>query len=700
MSARSRWAGTIVLASLAAASLRPAAGRAEAPQRARLPELAASYPLPPIPERSPRNANYTIEARLDPATHTLDGSLVLEWRNLGDAPAETFPFHLYWNAFRNNLSSTARGDGTRAARFKSDRDYGFVQIKRIVMLDPDVDLTKRLRFLAPDDQNGADRTVGGVQVDPDRAVPPGGTARFRIEWTSRIPYGATGRAGWIHDYFFMVQWFPKIGVLRDAHWNAHQFHSQGEFFSDYGNYDVTLTLPQGFVVGATGTAEPARNNPDGTQTLRFRQDDVHDFAWTASRRFQERHARFEDPGYPPVDIRLLVQPEHAHLAERYLEATKVALRSYGAWGVPYPYGHVTVVDPAWFSASGGMEYPTLFTGGTHVQAPVELQSPETVTVHEAGHQFWYGLVGTNEFEEAWLDEGLNDYGEAKALELSYGPMGVGRRYFGGKESRGRQRGWPVVAPGVWIGRGEGAVSDLRRLGERDPMVRNSWEFENADVYTLNAYRKPALVYQTLEGLVGDETMTRILRTWTRRYQFEHPTTKDFIATVNEVTGQDWRWFFDETFYSSGLCDYAVSVREEPKRRPTGYVDGPPGDRNTPTPATTLPKGMPDDGLMETVVTVRRLGAVRMPVEIVVELTDARVVRETWDGRDRWVRFQYDGPKLQRVSVDPDHKIAIDVDPSNNTWRREEGLARQASWKWSARFLFWLQNFLELHTVLG
>ncbi len=166
------------------------------------------------------------------------------------------------------------------------------------------------------------------------------------------------------------------------------------------------------------------------------QEDVHDFAWTASRRFVERHSRFDDPGYPPVDVRLLVQPEHAHLASRYLEAAKIALRTYGTWSAPYPYPQITVVDPAYGSSSGGMEYPTLFTGGASVLAPVELQSPEGVTIHEAGHQFWYGLVANNEFEEAWLDEGFNTYMTSKATDHSLGPEGWGRRYFGGERPRG------------------------------------------------------------------------------------------------------------------------------------------------------------------------------------------------------------------------------------------------------------------------
>src|SRR5262249_54279284 len=140
----------------------------------------------------------------------------------------------------------------------------------------------------------------------------------------------------------------------------------------------------------------------------------------ASPRVVEAKGHFDDPGYPPVDIRVLLQPEHAFLAQRHIEAVKVTLRSFGAWAAPYPYKQITVVDPAWRSASGGMEYPTLITAGTSIFAPPSLQSPEGVTVHEAGHQFWYGLVGNNEFEEAWLDEGFNSYHTAKAIDLAYG----------------------------------------------------------------------------------------------------------------------------------------------------------------------------------------------------------------------------------------------------------------------------------------
>jgi hypothetical protein len=676
-----------------------------------LPALEPADPsLPPLPARSPRNASYTIDATLDPDHHRIDGALVLDWRNTSGVALSSFPFHLYWNAFRNNLSTSARGERRPVAppfsAEEGDRRFGYTEVRSVRLLGPTADpadtgtdLTPTLRYLQPDDGNPDDKTV--MEVTAPSPVPPEGIARFRIEWTSRIPHGDVGRAGWVHDYNFIAQWFPKIAVFLNGAWNAHQFHATTEFFSDYGVYDVRVTVPVGFVVGATGALQETLPGPSpGTRTFRFHQDDVHDFAWTASRRFLERKGRFDDPGYPPVEIRLLVQPEHEHLAGRYIEATKIALRSYGAWSAPYPYAQVTVVDPAWASASGGMEYPTLFTGGTAIRAPRALQSPEGVTIHECGHQFWYGLVGTNEFEEAWLDEGFNSYHDEKAAQLALGPLGWGRRYFGPATlARGLRAPWPVVAPGVWIHRGEGDLAGLRRTGKSDVMARRGWEYASREAYSLNSYGKPALSLQTLEALVGDDPMTRILRTYARRYRFAHPTSEDFIATVNEVTGKDYRWYFDQTWFSGDLCDYAIEVRNDEARVLEGFDQGPAGaPLMAPGRARTAERG--GQGPFDAEVTVRRLAEVQMPVDVLVEFADGRTAREAWDGEYRWTRFKYHGAKVTRAVVDPERKIMLDVNPANNSWVDEEGVARRAAVKWAARWMFWLQHLLELHTVVG
>jgi len=230
------------------------------------------------------------------------------------------------------------------------------------------------------------------------------------------------------------------------------------------------------------------------------------------------------------------------------------------------------------------------------------------------------------------------------------------------------------------------------------MARPAWTYRDGGSYGLNSYGKPALVLQTLEGLLGEETMVRVLRTYARRFRFAHPTTADFVATVNEVTGQDWQWFFDETFFSSELCDYAVEVKNDPARVPAGWFENASGQLSLRPHAADGEEGK--DARTDARVTVVRRGEVRMPVELLVVFEDGRTAHERWDGRDRWKRFEYRGAKVVRASVDPQHEIAIDVDPVNDEWMEPSGLARRASTKWAARFLLWLQTFLEMQTAVG
>ena len=169
------------------------------------------------------------------------------------------------------------------------------------------------------------RPDGGRSAARRRRSQPGETINVQIAWTSRVPR-TFARTGAIGNFYFIAQWFPKIGVLEDSGWNCHQFHAATEFFADFGVYDVRLTVPRGWIVGATGVERGRRDDADGTTTHHYRQEDVHDFAWTTSPDYSSGRARFEHPTLPPVEMRLLLQPEHAGQAERHFDATRAALK--------------------------------------------------------------------------------------------------------------------------------------------------------------------------------------------------------------------------------------------------------------------------------------------------------------------------------------------------------------------------------------
>jgi hypothetical protein len=642
---------------------------------------AATAPSPPTAARSPRNASYVINATLDPASRTLRGDLVLTWRNIAAVAAPTLQFHLYYNAWRNTRSSWLRELDLRAdPNGRSDRpasDWAWIDVASLHVRrgETNVDATSAMRFIAPDDGNAEDRTV--VEVPLDRPVAPGETIDVQIAWSSHVPR-PFARTGAIGDYYFLAQWFPKIGVFEDTGWNCHQFHLTTEFFADFGNYDVRLTVPTGWIVGATGTERERREEGDGTTTHRYYQEDVHDFAWTASPAYLERTANFEHPTLPAVRMRLLLQPEHADQAERHFSATRAALRLYGEWFGPYPYGHITIVDPAWQSHAGGMEYPTLFTSGTRWLAPRSVAEPEGVTVHEAGHQFWYGIVATNEFEHAWMDEGFNTFSTGKAVSWMFQPNYLEQRYFGGFV--------PWVFRDIDVGGGidGNPLPGYRRAARGDMPAKPSWQYSPRAAGGIT-YFKTALWLRTLERMLGWNTLQKIMSTYFARWSFKHPRPEDFFAVVNEVSGQDLTWFFDQVYRSSNVFDYGIETLTTAAMQDQGiFGEGPARGFRT-------NEGRGD--AYRTVVVARRHGEAVFPVDVRVVFADGTERRWRWDGQERWKAFEviYTA-RAQYAQVDPDRVLALDLNVSNNSLTLAPR-AHHAARKWSFAWLIWLQDHL-------
>jgi aminopeptidase N len=617
--------------------------------------------------RSPRNASYVLSARLDPAAHGITGTGRLNWRNITNTPATELRFHLYWNAWRDPSSTWLRElamSGTSKPRAWRAADAGSIDVTRLTLQSTagPIDLLPRARYAAPDDGNPDDRTVLAVPLD--RPIAPGETVELDLGWNARVPR-AFARTGVIDDYFFIAQWFPKIGVLEDGGWNCHQFHAATEFFSDYGTYDVSLTVPAGWIVGATGRQQARTENPNGTATHRYTASDVHDFAWTTSPDLVEVNARFDDPNLPPVDLRLLLQPEHRDQAERHFEAARYALAFYGRWFGAYPYGHLTIVDPvtvvnarAQGGDTSGMEYPTLITAGTRWFSPWRSGDPAEVIIHEIGHQFWYGIVGTNEFEHAWMDEGINTYATARVMEEAYpGRFIVTDRYFGGLVvwSYDDVR-WTREVQGNRLNR-------YRSAGAWDDQRKPTWRYWPGTA-SATTYARTALWLSALERMLGWDTMQRALSSYFARGTFRHPPPEEFIDTITAASGRDLSTFFDVMYRGGATFDYAVGRVSEQA-----------------------------PGVKETTVIARRLAEGVMPVDVKVTFADGSEVRQTWDGRDRWRAFQFrQASPVASVEIDPDRVLTLDVNYTNNSWTAHPR-AGEAARKWATRWLTWFENVL-------
>ena len=613
---------------------------------------------------SVRVVAYKIEAKLDPAKKIITASETLTYRNLTGQPQQTFPFHLYLNAFQPQSTWMSEAHLDSPPHGGKRDTFGSITVDRIAVTGMG-DVTSKMQFTHPDDDNAADRTV--MQVTLPKPVPPGADVQFVMSFTDKLPE-VVARTGYIRDFFMVGQWFPKIGVWWKGAWNCHQFHASTEFFADFGTFDVQITLPQNEIVGAAGDLMSSVNNPDGTKTLVYHSEDVHDFSWAASPSFQVVEDSWTGSA-GPVKIRMLMSPGNMPSAPRYLQAQKGSLKLFDEWIGPYPYGRITIVDPphGGFEA-GGMEYPTLFTGDTTWYMPQAALLPEMVVVHEFGHQYWYGMVATNEFEEAWLDEGINTYMEAKIMDALYGKdTSVFRSRFATLGEVEDQRA------GL-------AVPGYLRTPDTDPLTRLGWRFYDDSAYGAVTYSKTSLVLRTMEKIIGEDAMRGALRAYFLRYRFSHPTAEDFLKTIEEVSGKDLRWYINQAVYGTSILDYEVlDAQSEPLE--SGKPKNPPSQSSA--------------EIYRSTVAVHRKGDFIFPVDVEMKFDDGKSFMEHWDGRDRWVRYTYDRPaQLVSAEIDPEHRVLLDLDLYNNSYRVEPD--RRAIHKLSNIWIFvceWLEQLL-------
>ncbi len=657
---------------------------------------------------------YEIWVELDEETKMLRGKEDIFWSNWTQEPIPDFWFHLYWNAFKNERSTVfqeSREEGRLGIQVGDD-DWGWIDITAATLADG-TDLIPTLEFINQDEPtHPGDQTVARFLL-PEPLL-PGQEMCLRLEFEAKIPRGIL-RTGYYQDSYFIAQWFPKPGVYeRGKGWNCHEYHLNSEFFADFADFTVHITVPARYVVGASGKQVSAVSDAAGKKvTYTFEQTNIHDFAWTAAPHFikverdflaaqevteEEYAAVARMVNLPPEDIRLpdvkmilLILPEHKSQVERHFKALRAAIKYYGLWYGPYPYETVTMVDPPFRTGSGGMEYPTLFTAGTGVLRDRKVLSPEGVIIHEFGHGYWYGLVANNEFEEAWLDEGINTYSTGKVQAKAYGPGMMPASLFGIPLT------WFFKFP-VYYDYELDRIAAILAV-ELDPITTFSWHFYSRASYGMNVYMRASTCLHTLERLLGEEKMLRILRTFQARFRFKHPRTQDFVDVVNEIAGQDMGWFFEEFFFNTLNFDYGIASLKsyEKKEFFRGFfdVDGK-KEKVTRASISRLEKGKGKEAGEKTYTTevrVRRYGEAKVRGEARLKLRvlfeDGSEETRFWDGQERWEKFIFEKPtRAVSAEVDPDFIWLIDSNLANNSMRLKP--CRKGILRVVTKVFFWVQ----------
>jgi len=563
-------------------------------------------PAPPAPLAPSgywqQRVDYRITAALDEPTGVLTGHVRITYVNRSPYVLRDFYVQQYLNAFRPGSRWAAADSAEGVVRFQhlKDPDYGFERITAATVSG----VTAR-----PDYPYAPDSTVAHWTLPAP--LPPGDSTVVEIDWQARpstLPRrqgrDAKGRR------FDFAQWYPKVAVFDRYGWEDHPLYPAGEFYGEFGTFDVTLDLPEDQVIGATGV--PVCGDPGwaraaavsgalidyqrnfygdvphdcpaaapGRKAVRFRAEQVHHFAFSLNPKY-----RYEEGRWGRAVVRVLYQPGDSASWGRgvAVQRTETALAWLDSLYGPFQWPQLTNVHRI---EGGGTEFPMMvMNGGASLG----------LILHEVGHNYTMGMLANNEWREGWLDEGFTSF-----------QTGL---YF---EAHGGNPGHAGIEP--WL-----ATLDAERWSE--PVSLVSERYRDFATYNTMIYTKAQLFYEELRYVVGDDVLRRILRTYFARWQLKHVDESAFRAVCEEVSGQDLGWLFGPWLHGTPLIDYKL---QSVHRR-------------------ALP-----DGRWETTVVIERLGDGMMPMEI----ADDSVIyaRATGQPAEERVTFQSDR-RPGRLVLDP------------------------------------------------
>ncbi len=543
-----------------------------------------------------QEVNYKISVSLDDKLHTLSGYEEFEYKNNSSTSLDFLYIHVWPNAYKNTKTALAKqlyDMKNMALQYATNDEKGYIDSLDFKVNGEVTDWT-------------FDEThIDIVKLRLKEPLAPGKAVMVSTPFKVKIPDGGISRLGHVGESYQITQWYPKPAVFDMNGWHQMPYLTQGEFYSEYGSFDVSITLPKNYVVGATGdlqtqseinflndlaarTAKKFETNGWNTgdkkstkkttpfpksdttfKTIRYVQSNVHDFAWFADKRFEVLKGEVELPNSKrKVTSWAMFVPHHADLWKNSIEYINDGTYYYSLWNGDYAYNQVTAVDGT-ISAGGGMEYPNV----TVIGNASSKEQLEVVIVHEVGHNWFYGMLGSNERLHPWLDEGLNTLNEMRYIKTKYPNNTQTSDMFNG------------LAEAIHLEHlSHKDMSDLTYNISAGAGVDQPIELSSEHYTSLNyggiVYSKTGLVFTYLKDYLGDEVFDECMKTYFKRWHFKHPQPVNLKTVFEEVTKKDLSWVFDDIIPSTKQIDYKLAKVKQTENgmevtvKNTGQIDGP------------------------------------------------------------------------------------------------------------------------------
>ncbi len=593
-----------------------------------------------------QEVNYTIEVKLNDADHTLSASEKFEYINNSPDVLNFMYVHLWPNAYKNEKTALGKQqykDGKTLLKFGDESIKGWID-----SLDFSIDGTK-VKWEYDAENPDIFKLYFYKPLQPEAKLVV--STPFKV----KIPSGKISRLGHVGQSYQITQWYPKPAVYDKNGWNQIPYLNQGEFYSEFGSFDVSITLPKNYVVAATGdlqteseisflkdrsekTMEKYENNAFSSdnqnefpasaseyKTIQFKQSRVHDFAWFADKRFEVLSGEVELPhSKRKVKSWAMFTPKNAEVWKNSIEYINDGTFFYSKWNGDYPYNHVTAIDGT-ISAGGGMEYPNVTVIG-NTSSKEEL---EIVIVHEVGHNWFYGILGSNERVHGWMDEGMNTLNEVRYIQTKYPDnkrmsdmvMG-GKFHFNDLDYHDMNDiSYRLVAI----------------LGEDQPIETHSADFTGIN-YGLIMYQKTGVVFFYLRAYLGDSLFDSCMLSYYDQWKFKHPQPEDMRSKLEEVSGKNLDWLFEDLIQTTNHIDYKVkSVKKTEK----GYD-----------------------------VKIKNVGQVNGPISLDLFLEGEKLKTVWIEPCDKKQIVHLSAENLDEVRIDSEKNIP-EIDRTNNNWKKDQ-----------------------------
>ncbi len=578
-----------------------------------------------------QEVNYDITVTLDDKKHELDGHIKMTYTNRAPEALEQIYLHLWANAYKNRETAFAR----QQLQHNNTRFY-FAKEETLGNFS-------KLDFRI----NGEAVNWNYDPKHPDIAIlelaeplASGATLTIESPFLLKIP-GSFSRLGHVGESYQLTQWYPKPAVYDRDGWHPMPYLDMGEFYSEFGRFKVSITLPKNYVVGATGELQNQEeldflmrkaeetetffqqvelpetdtfpSSSTEMKTLVYRAEQVHDFAWFADKRFHVQKSEVTLASGRTINTWTMFTNAEADLWQRSIEYVDRAVQFYSEKVGEYPYPQATAVQSA-LSAGGGMEYPMITVIGLSGDA----QALDEVITHEVGHNWFYGILAFDERDHAWLDEGLNSYYDHRYTAQYYGSDGL------------------ELLPDFVMRTTDYDLLDLsylfqaRRELDQAPET-SSDDFERYN-YFLGAYEKPARIFRYLEQYLGTSTFDPIMQDFYQKWAFKHPQPEDLRQHLEQASGKDLSWLFDGLINSNQKIDYAIG---KVKRAGDNYE-----------------------------IEIKNKGDLAAPFSLGGLRGDSVLQRQWYDGFKGSKTIQLSGTDYNSIVLD-DERHALDVDRRNN-----------------------------------